>query len=225
MTVKASFFLLLALMLAQSSLLWAQEVPNLEAQADPDEELCQPDYPSGCLLLGGAYLNGIEVEIDIERGAQYIEKACRWGHAEGCNIMGYMVQEEMIEFERATAAELYLRACEMGSTGGCSKLGGIYLEGAEVKQDKQWARRLFEVGCEGDDAMACMGLASTFGYSDWDKSEHYMQRSCELGFSNACYALALAYQEGLSGEGAKHKAPIYFERACDEGVAEACEHL
>jgi TPR repeat protein len=88
------------------------------------------------------------------------------------------------------------------------------------------ARPLFAQSCDGGEMKACNYLGYLYakglgGAHDTKKARDVYQRACDLGTLSSCASLGSLYQDAGNSEEARK----YFNKACQGGVAEACELL
>jgi TPR repeat protein len=90
-----------------------------------------------------------------------------------------------------SAFDVYTRACSEGWTSACGNLGGLYLQGTDVPQDKTRALLLVTKACDGGSARSCSNLGLMYKRGDGvppdnAKALSYLQRACGLGMAEAC---------------------------------------
>jgi TPR repeat protein len=88
------------------------------------------------------------------------------------------------------------------------------------------ARPLFEQACTGGEMRACSYLGylcakGLGGEHDLQKARVVYKKACEKGTLSSCASLGTIYQDAGNNE----EAIKYFQKACNGGVAEACELL
>jgi hypothetical protein len=88
------------------------------------------------------------------------------------------------------------------------------------------ARPLFETACNGGEMRACSYLGylcakGLGGERDLQKARVVYQKACEQGALSSCASLGTLFQDAGNNE----EAIKYFQKACNGGVAEACELL
>jgi len=90
------------------------------------------------------------------------------------------------------------------------------------------ALKLFEKACnETKTAQGCYYSAQAYGKGtvvpkDEDKSFEYYQKSCDLGYSDACMVIGSAYYYGYGAKQDYSKAEKTLSQACSEGDANGC---
>ena len=96
------------------------------------------------------------------------------------------------------------------------------------KGNNAQALTLFEKACnETKIAQGCYYSAQAYGKGtvvkkDADKSFDYYQKSCDLGYTNACMVVGSAYYYGYGAEKDYAKAEKILQQACNEGDANGC---
>lgn len=89
-----------------------------------------------------------------------------------------------------------------------------------------YARSLFEQACTGGEMRACSYLGylcakGLGGDHDLQKASVVYAKACDKGTLSSCASLGTLYQDAGNNE----EASKYFQKACNGGVAEACELL
>ncbi len=75
--------------------------------------------------------------------------------------------------------------------------------------------------CERGDGVACNRIAAGLG----NKGLGFRERACELGVGEACYVLALTYDERGDNVGVVKdptSATLFYRRGCEAGYGDAC---
>jgi hypothetical protein len=88
------------------------------------------------------------------------------------------------------------------------------------------ARPLFETACNGGEMRACSYLGylcakGLGGLRDLQEARVVYTKACEQGTLSSCASLGTLFQDAGNSE----EASKYFQKACNGGVAEACELL
>ncbi len=107
---------------------------------------------------------------------------------------------------------------------------GVIEEGiAQAKKGhNQEALALFEQACNEENlAQGCYYSAQAYGKGtvvakDTQKSLDYYQKSCDLGYSNACMVVGSAYYYGFGIKKDYTKAEKILTQACNAGDANGC---
>jgi len=158
------------------------------------DQACQDGYTVACASLGGLYVEGEVVERDVDEGVALLEKACDDGDARFCSFLAQMSYVgNGVPKDMNRAAKYASRGCFGGSAGGCFVLGQTYLKG---------------VGGNAKDPVKARSL--------------YL-KGCRGKDALACYAYAVALQEGTGGPKDDAKARTLFTELCTAGMREACK--
>jgi TPR repeat protein len=145
------------------------------------------------------------------------------------------------EFEKA------VQACDGGNASSCVTVGVLYYLGKGVKKDDAEALEYHQKGCDGGDAFGCISLGRSYANGQnvkqdfskakeyYEKAQKYWQKDCDDGKTIGCLSLARLYDKGkLACEGSKlvrcfhivakdhSQAKKYLDKACDLGMADAC---
>jgi hypothetical protein len=159
----------------------------------------------GCGLLASLYARGEGVVKDEARAAELLGSACRGGEAFSCTELAHCYQAGKGVRQDSHEAARYLRlACDGGHAWGCRDLATSYAGGNGVPRDEATAR-----------AMAARAI--TLG-----------ERDCEGGSGAApydCSGVAAMYHLGQLVPRDMARARRFYKKACDGGVAHACQWI
>ncbi|MEX1246627.1 MAG: PDZ domain-containing protein [Thermoanaerobaculia bacterium] len=115
---------------------------------DPDDIHSDTNGSRACSLLGGLYLAGDGVELDLTMGRELSELGCDRGDSFGCfNAAVVYTNGSGVEADAAKAASFLERACEGGDGEGCYDLGVAYARGNGVTRDRGRATELLRKAC------------------------------------------------------------------------------
>lgn len=147
------------------------------------------------------------------------EKECAAGNAESCGELGFRLLKE--DARRAVAFSR--RACDGGSTRGCSNLAAGYLGGhGGLPRDVGLGLDLFRKACDAEFPIACVQLAihlwnGTGMVKDRKRARELFRRACDQGNVSSCFDLSSTLPEE------EHAAARdYAEKACDGGHPDGC---
>ena len=92
-------------------------------------------------------------------------------------------------------ADTFARGCRKGWVAGCGELGGLYLMGNGVPQDRLRASALLQEACDGGHPASCTNLALMYDLGDGiardqARSRALLRKACDLGLTDACRWLA-----------------------------------
>ena len=179
--------------------------------------------------------------VEASKIAQH-EEACAHGDLEECHELALAwleasvvageegrVKDEAEAVEKA--AKALNNACfrSPGHGESCYLLAGMYYDGDGVPVSKKQARALCARGCELGHGESCFNEGSMAMYGvggEEDKGlalDRYVS-ACHSGVSRACFNLGLALEDRMDEgeEGLGERVAALFEKACGEGIPEAC---
>jgi len=118
------------------------------------------------------------------------------------------------------AAQLFAKACDMGSALGCARLGQQLLRGEGVAKDSPRGVELLDRGCKEDIYFACGELALTLadGWGvpkDLPRAEKVFQKACEMGTRFSCVDLGRVL--GRADEETRRKSLERYHGRCEHG--------
>jgi TPR repeat protein len=179
------------------------------------------------------------------------ERACAAEHAAGCEGKAEILRKQFRLPDKLEAAhELSTRACDMGHPPACISAGQALLFGSGVAQDTERGLTLLERACSKEEGASCMVLARIWqdglGVSpDANKADVYYAlaethvddpvasdptsafvvyvNACNFGDLLGCFNAAWYLAEGAQVRRNISTSRELFERACNGGIARACE--
>lgn len=109
-----------------------------------------------CHNLAIYYYNGFGVRQDFAKKLQYYKKACGFGRADSCALVGaeYYFGDNIKE-DLKLAKGLFEKACEMESDFACFGLGIMYQNGKGVQQNLPKAKELYGKACDLGNQNGC----------------------------------------------------------------------
>ncbi|MGC2619677.1 MAG: hypothetical protein WA414_11595 [Acidobacteriaceae bacterium] len=138
------------------------------------------------------------------------------------------------------ARQLLERACGEGDMESCNQLAIFYEGGEGTERNPGRALAPFKQACDGRSANACANLASRFlngingGAKDPGQSAVWAQKACDYGAVRYapyvqlriyCASLVNLYRSGYVAEQDIPKARAVLDRACKDGLSQACGAL
>lgn len=176
----------------------------------------------GCLALGAAgfrWLSGPSLETLCSDGVS-------------CNAAGagYAQAPDATDGDRALAARLFQRGCDLGHAPACNNLGLAY-EGAQgVPQDYALAMSAFERACSGDFAEGCSNQGTLFEHGlgvpvNLGDARRAYNQACRRGSALGCSNLGVLYAEGRGVMADEAMAARLFAEACRAGSEIGCANL
>lgn len=104
------------------------------------------------------------------------------------------------------------------------------LGGRGVPEDLPRAAKLYEKGCQADNADGCGGLAWMYGEGkgigrDDARATELYRKACELGSATSCATAGYRYQQALGVGADETQAASLYQRGCDRNDAYSCLNL
>ena len=122
-----------------------------------------------------------------------LQKECDGGNVVSCYELGVLYDNarEGAAQDYQKAAELYSKACELGSGSGCSNLGFAYANGRGVKQDYAKASEFYAKACDMGNGGGCYNLGNLYAQGrgvkeDKNAAEKYLKKACDMEPELAC---------------------------------------
>ena len=216
------------------ALLRAQQVKACEAGKGDDLaaaclSACAAEPKRFCVVHGDLLRTRL-TPASIEEASRSYEKGCKADDFVGCRKLGAIEEAQKNE---AAAVEHFTRSCDGHDPGGCAWLARALERGRGVGRDAARASTLLDEACR-DDAASCAFLAFN-GESRpiprphppelaalFTRAAPALRRECASGGLDECMALGLMQQTGRGVERDPAAAATSFHRACQGGLAEAC---
>jgi hypothetical protein len=178
---------------------------------------CKAGYAPGCTALSGDF----QEKKKWSEALAFGRVACLAGDPAGCN--GVAVQAFFgrgVKEDRATAYQLWVRACALRDWTSCSNAGVVLDNGlGGVAKDQVRARKLFELACSSPQKAGCDNLGNALelglgGPPDLAKAMELYLADCDRGKSYACLLAGLFAEERGGKPEHKAKALSLFEKGC-----------
>ncbi|HEU5058585.1 MAG TPA: hypothetical protein VFU21_18760 [Kofleriaceae bacterium] len=206
--------------------------PRQEA-ASP-EAACQAGRdPQACVAAAELYFDGKGGHpLDHAKSFRYASAACEEGHAFGCALVGYHLQDGLGTAwapDRAVAA--YQKACAGGAGVGCYNLATMYSGGhgvtadqARVDEYKAKAKAAWQAACDGSEPRWCTNVAYLLREEDEkgnrERALALDQRTCDARVLVGCTE-AVRDRFALGRIGATAMVDE-LDRLCRAGEPTAC---
>jgi TPR repeat protein len=179
-----------------------------------------------CAASGGAACTALAEQLPAsprKRIDELLARACGDDDADACAREGAFIDRAAKdEVQRAVAAELLLKACELDELKSCVRGGEL----GKIK-DPVRARAAFERGCDGEIFAACVGLApmiatGTGGPRDFGEGVALADKQCKQKVPKACDVAAHLRRSppDVSCTTVDACRPL-----CDEKIPNACASL
>lgn len=176
-----------------------------------------------CAMTGYIYLRGESVEADLDRARHMLILGCEGGLAWSCAHAGvaHFMPGQYDENVPELAEEYLGLACGEGLTMACYNLAVLH-ESVRSSYDPQRAGELYELACTEGIEQACDSQVVL--ERNLENIRHARDR-CEAGESSYCSDLASRYADGRGVPIDEELAMEWYERACDDEHAPACNRL
>lgn len=125
-----------------------------------DDRDCVRYDAQACLLSARRQAQGLGTEVNMERAAYQLQRACGGGQLMGCYLLADTLHSGGFgEPNLEHALALYEHSCSGGHAGACYEAGQMVAHGKGADRDLARAGRHFERACGGDVAAGCNNLA------------------------------------------------------------------
>ena len=182
---------------------------------------CDHGFARGCVrVLDAQLVSGTAERSDVEGE---LSRLCHDDEPTACERLARIEVAQGDRDASRHAAELTIRACELGMSEACLKAGILFEAGEYVHQDDTAKQRHLGAACDRGRAEACLYLAqdaATRGAVERE-IDRLDQRACELGNVEAC-------SDAMRRASAKHDddATVRFAtEACRMGGDDGCKEL
>jgi TPR repeat protein len=198
---------------------------------------CDQGSAEACLQLGVAYYEGRDdkghiLDLDYYKARKAYAQACQREDGAGCYSLGYMNQKgEGGPVNKVLSIDLYRRGCELGFPKGCGRAAVAYRNGAGVERDLVLATKLARQGCDKEDRDACEQykqlsvMPGSGGVNGLTAEVQKLADSCDAGSADACFEVAMRYDDGKGVGQDKQKAATAYKSCCDKGDMRGCHNL
>lgn len=194
--------------------------------------MVERDDPVGLYALGMAYLFGVNVETDRDRGYGLLERAASKGNPDAKALLAKMFLSQDYDGIDAAKATRYAReAAEQDVPDGQLIYGTALMEGAGgVQRDYAAAMEMFRKAAKAGVAEARNSMAYLYKNGlgvekDEAKAFRLFKNAAEAGNSNAMYQTAVCYDAGIGCAPDELKAGVWYEKAAERGDALAMYRL
>ena len=222
---------------------------DYETAFDSLAQSAELGYDGAYAFIGELYRDGLGVEQNDEKAADYFLKAVELGDTNEAQAnFDHLVEEGRIpadytpnadtdplcdlgkaiyeagDYEKA--AECFRKAAELGIRRGLCNMGVLYQYGKGVEQSSEKAVEYFQLAADQGFSLAQynLGVLYTNGIGveqNYEKALEYFQLAADQGMKEAQHNLAFLYANGLGVEQSYEKAMEYSLLAADQGLTEA----
>lgn len=130
----------------------------------------------------------------------------------------------VLDNDYSKSAQIFKESCSKGHMYNCYNLANFYKDGRGVIKSMDNALKYYNIACDGGLPYACYEVGADYmSKKDFNNSNLYYKKACELGDDNGCLRIAEAY---YVGEGVKKDlamAKEFSKKACDLGNEKGCK--
>jgi TPR repeat protein/dienelactone hydrolase len=202
---------------------------NFFARSCRDRHVC-----GDCHALGWAYESGFIDGPKYDQAMTWFREGCDEGVEESCKgVARLYFNGRGVEPDKRKAYKYLARGCETAERdlSICDSAAAAYAKGKHVRQDRERARQLAEIACDGGRGKMCKLLGQSYvrrGRSgDHRAARDAFERACEAESPDygGCTYAGHVYENGLVGERDYDRAWQYYRRACQNGFGRGCHSL
>jgi TPR repeat protein len=219
---------------ASLSLYYSRTAARLEKSpehaATLDRLACGDGYLWGCFALAELTREGRGVPRDAVAAARLHEVACASGESRSCLRLGQMAETgEGIPRDPGRARSLYESECAAGRSAACWRLGLLLTELALESGEPGAisASEAFRRACGGGIGESCFRLALLLESEGAPEATvtRYFGQACDRDHPPGCLRFADALLARGDDASDRAFARRLLERACRQGLDEACTRL
>ncbi|WP_432472590.1 hypothetical protein [Amphritea sp. HPY] len=212
---------------ADTALCYSQFDDSLYSQA---VESCRADAELGdakaAFLLATIYYQGLEGDVDDQRGLFWDQVAAEKGHPQAAYRLALAYRlGQGVRQDSQQAFRWYMQAAQGGHSGAQRNLGAMYESGQATMKDLQRAHSWYKKAAFAGDAEAQLRLGTIWlegrGVSaDKAKAQHWIRKSAQSGNHNAQLALGVMLADVDPQDSA-----IWYRKSADQGNLLAMQNL
>lgn len=186
------------------------------------KKACQLDHPNACTALGHLYYQRKNL---IEATKSY-KKSCILGDLSGCKALGIQyLGGHGIERNMRKSVEILKANCKVNGEG-CSLYIGLVSHKIRYKELNPYTYKMLIKSCDLNISNSCndLGFLSLEVYQDYNKSEKYFQKACQLQNQESCKMIGLLNDNNFINKKNLKKSFYYFNKACKLNNKYACHY-
>ena len=187
------------------------------------------------LQEGLNYWYGINgVEFDMEKARDAFLEAANGGEADGWYWLGVLRMHDIDAERWAQVMSYFEKAADEGSTLGLCGQALLADTGFGIQKDQEKAIELYQQAADAGDEYACVNLAYKYARgkgveADPEKAMEMLEQAAQsddfLVSNSALMEIGTLYRDGLGVFTDADKAIEYFQKASDNGFAQASHRL
>ncbi|WP_434301422.1 hypothetical protein [Corallococcus exiguus] len=198
---------------------------------------CERDLPEGCGHLALLYGEGRAVAKDLAQAVRLYERGCAGDDRLSCNNLGVLKLMGGFGVEQDVAAGMgmLVQACNRSLGVACLTVAREFDQGVRTRKDARLASSYFRMACGMGAQEACTSANAavvakpepTPAVTPEEGAKlDGVRAMCELGtgvgLGMACHMMGTAYEKGAGVAVNPGRATMFYQRACDHEVPEAC---
>ncbi|MBL84890.1 hypothetical protein SAMN04487868_10111 [Marinobacter salarius] len=191
------------------------------------EKNCDGGGLENCIIAASDYY----LDDDGKKAADLYQKACEFGHPDGCKWAGWLYMTGFgVDSDYVRAIKFYDVACKADDLEACVNIGFMFENGAGVDQSYSAARDIYHLACERGALQGCNNLGYFYQEGkgvekDIRKAKSLYEKSCNDEAVWGCNNLGGLYYKGLGVERDIQKMLHYNKMACDRDLTIGCDAL
>ena len=201
------------------------------------EQACAAGVSMACTNVGYLYEHGHGTMKDPARAAEMYRRGCEGSPCESSNLRGCVNLGDAyrdgigVAADPSRAAEIFREACarkvdaddESTRIHACVLLGALEINGLGVAEDVETGLARSNEGCARGDAFGCFNVGALYAdREDYRRAAEFYDKACNGNDAEACFELALLYDEAKGVPFDPARSSDLFRRACAGGFTAAC---
>lgn len=198
---------------------------------------CEQDLPEGCGHLALLYGEGRGVAKDLAQAVRFYERGCAGDDGLSCNNLGVLKLMGGFGVTQDVAAGMgmLVQACNRNLGVACLTVAREFDQGVRTRKDARLASSYFRMACGMGEKEACTPANAAVVAKpeptpvttpEEGAKLDGVRAMCELGtgvgLGMACHMMGTAYEKGAGVAVNPGRATMFYQRACDHEVPEAC---
>ncbi|NNB84800.1 SEL1-like repeat protein [Corallococcus exiguus] len=198
---------------------------------------CERDLPEGCGHLALLYGEGRGVAKDLAQAVRLYERGCAGDDRLSCNNLGVLKLMGGFGVEQDVAAGMgmLVQACNRSLGVACLTVAREFDQGVRTRKDARLASSYFRTACGLGEKDACASANAAVAAKPeptpavtpeegvkLEKIRAMCETGSGVGLGMACYVMGTAYEKGSGVAVNPGRATMFYQRACDHEVPEAC---
>lgn len=181
--------------------------------------------------LASLYNSGRGVDKDYQQAFKWSLKAAEQGYPDAQFSLGVMYKNgDGVEQDMNKAMEWYRKAADQGLAKAQTNIGGLYNRGDGVRKNYEKAVEWYTKAADQGYALAQHNLGTMYldGHGvekDYFTALQLFHKAAEQDYAASQYNIAWMYSQGYGYEPNKDIENKWLNKACDNGLSQACSRL